>query len=234
MLSQSDADTLSALRHRPAAIEPAFGQIALPDADVKAALTNPRPDLGVSLDLQHVLPADGAREVRCALPSLEGGVGLARFLAIRPLEWRAILLYALMKSFDCRVVPVVVVGVLDAIRLKRILPRERNPTYLVDCTVPSERIRVLLSKILPKPPKHSRRPRGHRFGVGRRSMERQQLTGPKWWRQGIGGSPDAPESPQDPAAATEPDPQQPWAARADCGAVVYCHSHRIRTCIGKM
>jgi len=42
-LSQSDADTdtQSALRLRPATIEPAFGQIALPDADVEAALTNP-------------------------------------------------------------------------------------------------------------------------------------------------------------------------------------------------
>lgn len=29
---------LSALRHRPAAIEPAFGQIAFPDADVEASL----------------------------------------------------------------------------------------------------------------------------------------------------------------------------------------------------
>jgi len=87
-----------------------------------------------------------------------------------------ILLYALMKGFDRRVVPVVVVGVLDAIRLKRILPRERNPTYLVDRTVPSERIRVLRSEIFPKlfvsflflPPAPSGRPRGHRLVVGRR------------------------------------------------------------------
>ena len=83
LLSKSDTHTLSALRHRPAAVEPAFGQVALPDADVEAALTNPRPDLGVSLDLQHVLPAVGAREVRRALPRLEGG--LPRFLVIRPL-----------------------------------------------------------------------------------------------------------------------------------------------------
>src|SRR5215831_3686921 len=174
-LSRSDAETLSALQHRPAAIEPAFGQIALPDADVEATLTNPRPDLGVSLDLQHVLPAVGAREVRRALPSLKGVVGLARFLVIRPINCSALLLYALMKGLDRRVVPVVVVGVLDAIRLKRILPRERNSTYLADRTVSTERIRVLLSENLPKlvvsfmflPPTHSGRPRGHRLGVGR-------------------------------------------------------------------
>ena len=94
-----------------------------------------------------MLPADGAREVRRALPSLESGEGLARFLVIRPLRWRAILVHALVKGFERRVVPVVVVGVLDAICLKRILPRKGNPTYLVDRTVPGERIWVLLSEI---------------------------------------------------------------------------------------
>src|SRR5215813_980216 len=98
-LSRSDTETLSALQHRPTAIEPAFGQIALPDADVEAALTSPRPDLGISLDLQHVLPAISAREMRRALPSLEGGEGLARFLVIRPLKWRAIPVHARMKGF---------------------------------------------------------------------------------------------------------------------------------------
>jgi hypothetical protein len=125
----------------------------------------------------HVLPAVGAREMRRALQSLEGIVGLARLFVIRPLKWRAILVHALMKGFERRVVAVVVVGVLDAIRLKRILPRERNPTYLVDRTVPSERIRVLRSEIFPKlfvsfllflPPAPSGRPRGHRLVVGRR------------------------------------------------------------------
>ena len=113
-LHQNDTDRLSALQHRPAAIEPAFGQIALPHADVEAALTDPWPDLGVSLDLQHVLPAVGAREVRRALPSLEGGVGLPGFLVIRPLKWGAIFVHALMKGFERRMVPVVVVGELDA------------------------------------------------------------------------------------------------------------------------
>jgi hypothetical protein len=143
-------ERLSALRHRPAAIEPAFGQIAVPDADVEAALTDPRPDLGVSLDLQHVLPAIGAREVRRALPSLKGVVGFARFLVIRPINWSAILLYAVMKGLDRRMVQVIVICELDAIRLKRILPRERNPADLVDRTVPSKPIRVLLSEILPE------------------------------------------------------------------------------------
>src|SRR5262245_38668733 len=55
-----DADIRSALRHRPATIEPAFGQIALPDADVEAALTNALPDLGVRSRLQHALPAVGS------------------------------------------------------------------------------------------------------------------------------------------------------------------------------
>src|SRR5215510_7258906 len=99
LLPQSDGAILSALRHRPAAIEPAFGQIAFPDANVEAALTDPWPDLGVSLDLKHVLPAVGAREVRRALSSLEGGVGLPGFLVIRPLKWRAILVHVLMKGF---------------------------------------------------------------------------------------------------------------------------------------
>src|SRR5215510_11304167 len=98
LLPQSDGAILSALRHRPRAIEPAFGQIAFPDANVEAALTDPWPD-GVSLDLQHVLPAVGAREVRRALSSLEGGVALPRFLVIRPLKWRAILVHVLMKGF---------------------------------------------------------------------------------------------------------------------------------------
>lgn len=49
--SDPEQNTLSALQHRPAAIKPALGQIALPDADEEAALTRPRPDLGVSLDL---------------------------------------------------------------------------------------------------------------------------------------------------------------------------------------
>lgn len=107
-------------------------------------------------------------------------------------------------------VPVVVVGVLDAIRLKRILPRKGNPTYLVDRTVPGERIWVLISEIFPKlvvcfmflPPMHSRRPRGHRFGVGRRgrSMERQQLTGAKWRRQ----------QPQLGGHASRPEHEVPW------------------------
>src|SRR5262249_17286426 len=205
LLPQSDGDTLSALQHRPATIEPAFGQITFPDADIEAALTNPRPDLGVSLDLQHVLPAVGAREVRRALPSLEGAVGLARFLVIRPINWSAILLNALMKGFDRRVVPVVVISELDAIRLKRILPRERNPTDLVDRTVSTEHIRVLLSEILPKllvsflflPPTHSGRPRGHRLDVGRRgrSMECQQPSGAPRWRQQpqLGGHASRPE-----------------------------------------
>lgn len=60
-----------------------------------------------------------------ALPSLEGVVGLARFLVIGPIHRSAVLLHALIKGFDRRVV---VVGELDAIHLNRILHWERNAT----------------------------------------------------------------------------------------------------------
>jgi hypothetical protein len=157
---------LSALHHRPAAIEPAFDQIALADADIDAAVIAPRPDLPVTVDLQHELPVVGAREVRRALPSVERGEGLPPLLEIRPLNWRAILPHALIPDLDPRVVCVVVVAELVAIRVNRVLPRERNPTHLVDRT---ERIRVLRSEILLKllvsflflPPTPLGRPRGH-------------------------------------------------------------------------
>src|SRR6476620_12246873 len=143
---------LSALRNRPAAIEPAFGQIALPDADVEATLECPRPDLGVTLDLQHELPAVGAREVRHALPSRECGAGFPLLLEIRPFIRGGIPTpHEVKPGFLHRVVVVIVVGVLDAIHLDRILPRVANPTDLVERTVRGERVRAFLSEILPKP-----------------------------------------------------------------------------------
>src|SRR5262249_44450081 len=194
-LSQSDADTLSALRYRPAEVEPAFGQIALPDADVEAVL-RPRPDLVVRRDLQHELPVVGAREVRRALPSVEGAPGLPRFVVIRPVHRSALPLHAFVKGLARRVVSVVVISELDAIHLNRVLHWERNATDLVGQTVQGEHVRVLRSEILPKlrvsfflflpPTTPSARPWRHRLVGERRgrghSMEGQELTGAVgWW-----------------------------------------------------
>jgi hypothetical protein len=57
-LSRSDANTLSAQQEGPAAVEPAFRQVALSDADVDAAVIAPlHAGLVVTVDLQHELPA---------------------------------------------------------------------------------------------------------------------------------------------------------------------------------
>src|SRR5262245_33693805 len=137
------ADSLRALTHRPAAIEPAFGQIALPDADIEAVVP-PVLVHKVAIELQHKLPLVGAREVRRALAGLEGGPGLPRFL---PDIGPATLLHAVPMGLHCRVVPVVVIGVLDTIGLDRPLPRDRNPADLERAA----RIRVLHGEVFPKP-----------------------------------------------------------------------------------
>src|SRR5262245_35860829 len=93
--SQSNADALASLRYCPSEAEPAFGQIALPDADVEAII-RPRPDLVVRWDLHHELPAVRARKVRRALPSVEGAPGLPRFLVIGPVHRSALILHALV------------------------------------------------------------------------------------------------------------------------------------------
>src|SRR5262249_27093419 len=147
-VTRPEAEQLTALPHRPAAIEPAFRQVGLPDADIGVAFHAPRPDLAVAGELQHELPVAGAREVACALPLREGVAGLRPLLVIGQADRRAVLLSALPKSLFLfrRIVRVVVVAVLDAIRLDRPRLRERSPADLMV----TARIRVFFVEILPK------------------------------------------------------------------------------------
>src|SRR5215813_8662044 len=147
-VTRPEAEQLTALPHRPAAIEPAFRQVGLPDADIGVAFHAPRPDLAVAGELQHELPVAGAREVACALPLKEGVAGLRPLLVIGPVDRSAVLLSALPKSLFLfrRIVRVVVVAVLDAIRLDRPRLRERSPADLMV----TARIRVFFVEILPK------------------------------------------------------------------------------------
>src|SRR5262249_10326526 len=94
--SQRDADTLTALLERPAAVEPVFRQIAFPDADVEVAAVHH--DLLVAGELQHELPVAGARQVACALPVQARVVGLRPLRVIGPAARGAVLLSALPKG----------------------------------------------------------------------------------------------------------------------------------------
>src|SRR5215470_5508552 len=130
--SEREADTLSALVERPAAVEPAFREIALPDADVEAADVDH--DLLITVELQHELPAAGAIQVHCALADFECVVASRPLLVIGPVNRSTLLLPALPKGLFLlrRVVQVVVVAELHAIRLDRELVRKRHPADLAD------------------------------------------------------------------------------------------------------
>src|SRR5262245_56916485 len=107
-----------------------------------------RLDLAVAGELQHELPVAGACEVARALPLKEGVAGLLPLLVIGPVDRSAVLLSALPKCLFLfwRIVRVVVVAVLDAIRLDRPRLRERSPADLMV----TARIRVFFIEILPK------------------------------------------------------------------------------------
>src|SRR5215468_7662620 len=102
--------TLTALQHRPAAIEPPCGEVALPAAHVEAAGIAPlHAGSKIAVDLENELPAVRPLEVPGALPFRECAVGLPLLLKIRPFIGGTIpTAHELIPAFLHRVVGVVV------------------------------------------------------------------------------------------------------------------------------
>lgn len=183
-MSQAMPTLSSALHHRPAAIRAG----ARPDRSSGCRHRIASPTSIQQQSRRRIAARAAGCRVRSASRAPEPRrwtPGLPRFLVIRPIDWSAIRLHAGMEGFDCRVAQVVVISVLDAIRLNRVLPRERTPTDLDRVTGIEACMRVLRGESLPEPLiSILTARRGHRPIVERRiSQECQQLTGPPRWRQ---------------------------------------------------